>query len=239
MKGTEAAVAHLRKLGVDKACTTGASGSRDADKKRMREMNDVTFEVMRRHPDFALGLCFVNPGFTKDALDEMTRCIADGGMTGVKLYNQYFMGEPVQYPIIERCIDLGVPILMHAGHLTNPSGQTSQPRISSGEHFAEAAKRYPEAMLICGHIGGGGDWSWQLKGLRAAPSVYLDTSGGGIDRGMIEQCVRDLGAERLLFGTDMSHARGVGKILDAKITERQRDMIFGGNFQKILARRRR
>ena len=28
-----------------------------------------------------------------------------------------------------------------------------------------------------------------------------------IDAGMIERCVRDLGVERLLFGTDLNHER--------------------------------
>ena len=36
----------------------------------------------------------------------------------------------------------------------------------------------------------------------------------------------------------MNHARGVGKLLDAALTERQRQRIFGENVQKILARRR-
>jgi len=162
----------------------------------------------------------------------------DRGMIGVKLYYQYRMNEPVQFPIIERCIDLGVPILMHAAHLTAPEALARQPRVSGGEHFVEVARRYPEATLICAHIGGGGDWEWQLKALREVPNVYLDTSGSVIDQGMIERCVRDLGAGRLLFGTDMNHARGVGKLLDASITVRQRQRIFGENFQKVLGNRR-
>jgi len=93
-------------------------------------------------------------------------------------------------------------------------------------------------MLICAHIGGGGDWEWQVKTLREAPSVYLDTSGSVIDQGMIERAVRDLGAGRLLFATDMNLCRGVGKLLDARITAAQRRRIFGENFLKILARRR-
>lgn len=204
----------------------------------MRAANDYVLEASKRYPDFLLGQCFINPGYARDAQDEITRCIVDGGMIGVKLYNQYVINEPVQFPVIERCIELGVPILMHAGHPTDPEDIASQPRISSGERFVEVAKRYPEALLICGHIGGGGDWEWQIKALREAPSVYLDTSGSVIDAGMIERCVRDLGAERLLFATDTSEERGIGKLLDADITERQRAMIFGENFQKILARRR-
>ena len=68
--------------------------------------------------------------------------------------------------------------------------------------------------------------------------MFLDTSGSVIDQGMVERCVRDLGVQRLLFGTDMNLARGVGKLLDARMTERQRERIFGLNFSKLLRRRR-
>jgi uncharacterized protein len=234
----DAAVKNLRGLGVEKCCSSSLPGGSQPSPEQVGKSNDITLASMKRHPDFVLGLCYVNPGYAREAQDEITRCIVDGGMTGVKLYYQYVMNEPVQFPIIERCIEIGVPILMHAGHLSAPEEAAQQPRLTGGDHYVDVSKRYPEALLICGHIGGGGDWEWQIKALRDAPSVYLDTSGSVIDAGMIERCVRDLGAERLLFGTDMNHERGVGKILDADITERQRAMIFGGNFESILARRR-
>jgi len=234
----DAVVESLRKLGVDQSCCSCPIVSETAEPDAIREANDDILACMRRHPGVILGQCFVNPGFPRHAQDEITRCVADGGMAGVKLYFQYRIDEPVQFPVIERCIELGVPILMHAGHVTAPEELARQPRISSGEHFVAAARRYPEALLICAHVPGGGDWAWQIQTLREVPSVYADLSGSVIDRGMIERCVRDLGADRLLFGTDMNHARGVGKILDAEIPERARQKIFGGNLRRILARRR-
>ena len=231
-------VANARKLGIDKVCCSCPITGPRAEPDEIRKANDEILASMRQFPDAILGQCYVNPGYIRHAQDEITRCVVDGGMIGVKLYHQYGIHEPVQFPVIERCIELGVSILMHAGHPTAPECLERQPRISSGEHFVEAARHYPEAMLICGHLGGGGDWEWQIKALREAPSVYTDTSGSVIDAGMIERAVRDLGPDRLLFATDMNHARGVGKILDADITERQRQKIFGENFQKILDRRR-
>ena len=71
----------------------------------------------------------------------------------------------------------------------------------------------------------------------APPSIYLDTSGSVMDAGMIERCVRDFGDDRLLFATDMTMEGGVGKILDAELTDEQRERIFWRNFQGILDRR--
>ena len=118
---------------------------------------------MRAVPRELFGYCFVIPDDRAGCLDEIDRCVADRGMIGVKLYHQCLMNHPLQFPIIERCIDLGVPILMHAAHMTDPASCSRRPRLSGGEHFADAARRYPEAMLICAHIGGGGDWEWQIK----------------------------------------------------------------------------
>ena len=49
--------------------------------------------------------------------------------------------------------------------------------------------------------------------------------------------VRELGAERILFGTDMTMEGGVGKVMGAKITEAQREEIFWKNMAAILERR--
>ena len=171
------------------------------------------------------------------ALDEIRRCVEQFGFIGVKLYNEYVCNEPVLYPLVELAIELRVPILEHAGHGHRPIPQ--QPRISDGGHLADLGKRYPEAMLICAHIGGGGDWEWTVKALRHAKSVYLDTSGSVIDEGTVEFAVRMLGAGRVLFACDMSWTAGIGHIRGAELSEEDHRKILGGNMQRILDRRQR
>jgi hypothetical protein len=158
------------------------------------------------------------------------------GFIGVKLYNDYKATEPVVWPLVEQVIELGVPILHHAGHTTWLDN--AQPRISDGGTFAELAKRYPEAMIICAHICGGGDWEWTIKALRNASSVFLDTSGSVPDEGTVDMAVRILGVDRVLFGCDMSMTPSVGRIRSAELSDTDRTKILGGNMQRILARRR-
>ena len=235
----ERVVADARRMGIDKVCCSCPVTTKLAGARNVRATNDEILAAMRAYPGVILGQCFINPGFTRLAQDEITRCVVDGGMVGLKFYLQYRMDDPVFHPVIERSIELGVPMLMHAGHVTDETTRTSQPRLSGAEHFIAPARLYPQAVFIVGHIGGGGDWQWQIKAMRQAPkNVYMDTGGSVIDDGMIESAVRELGAGRLLFATDMSTERGVGKILDADITPRQREMIWSGNFRKILAMRK-
>ncbi len=237
--GYHRVVADARRLGVDKVCCSHPVLTETADPKQVRAANDDIMAAMRAYPDVIMGYCYIDPGYIRFAQDEITRCVVDGGMIGLKLYYQYRMNDPVFYPVIERCAELGVPMLMHAGHYVDLAALARQPLVSRADHFIAPAKLYPEAIFIIAHIGGGGDWEWQVKAMRQAPkNVYMDTSGSVIDAGMIEKAVRDLGAERLLFATDMSTERGIGKILDADITQRQKDMIWSENFQRILDMRK-
>ncbi|MGI6543080.1 MAG: amidohydrolase family protein [Limnochordia bacterium] len=197
--------------------------------------NDAILWAMEAFPDAIRGLCFVIPGYFKAALAEVKRCL-DAGMIGVKLYHQYKIQDPAVWPVIELCIEYQVPILMHAGYLTDPATLARQPRISHGADFAAISARYPEALLINAHIGGGGDWEWTIRALRdASPQVYVDVAGSNLDDGQVEYAVEQLGVERVLFATDGTMAGCVGKVLEADLTEEQKQAIFYGNAAKLLA----
>jgi uncharacterized protein len=155
----------------------------------------------------------------------------------VKLYNQFKYTDPVVFPVAEKCIDRRIPFLGHSAYLTDPRTQAAQPRTSNALDFCALSTRYPELMLILGHVTGGGDWQWAIKGLRECPNVYLDTGGSVQEDDAIGSCVRALGHKRVLFATDLTMEGGVGKILSADLTPQQREDVFWRNFQRILDRR--
>jgi len=220
------------KLGIDQLCASILTPRRPASAEGFRECNQWLAEATKRFPGRVLGYCYVNPGHQREALDEIRRCVLDRGFMGVKLYNEYTCTEPVVFPIVELSIELRVPILQHAGH--SHYFVSDQPRISDGGHLAELAARYPEARLICAHVGGGGDWEWTIKALRRAKNVYLDTSGSVIDDGMVDMAARVLGVDRLLFGCDMSMTAGVGKIRACELSPADKQKVWGLNMQQLL-----
>src|SRR5687767_8179212 len=147
--------------------------------------------------------------------------------------------DPIMFPLIERTIEFSVPIRSNAGKRVRPVDIAQQPLCANAADFVDVGRRFPEAMIIHGHIAGGGDWQWTLKVLRdAPPSTYLDTSGSVMDAGLLERCVRDFSVNRLLFATDMTMEGNVARVRDADINEAQRDKIFSRNFEAILALRR-
>ena len=146
------------------------------------------------------------------------------------------MDDPIQNPIIEKCIDLDVPILMHAMRNMDRNSILMHPLTSTGVHIANAAKRYPEAVFQLGHFTIT-DWEYQLKAIAPYENIYTDMSGSAYDRPQMEQAVQMLGANRILFGTDESIVSSVGKILGARISEEDKKTILaGGAFAKYMER---
>ncbi len=224
------------KLGIDQLCCSTLTPRRPATADGFRECNRWTADGMRRFPGRVLGYCYVNPGYGREALEEVRRCVEDRGFIGIKLYNEYTCTEPVVFPIVELATELGVPILQHAAH--SHYFVEDQPRLSDGGHLAELAHRYPEAMLICAHISGGGDWEWTIKALRHATNVLLDTSGSVTDEGTVELAAAVVGVDRILFGCVSSMTAGVGKIRGANLSAQEKQKILGGNMMRLLRRRK-
>jgi len=193
------------------------------------------YEATQRYPGRVYGQAFVNPGYCEEMKAELERCVKELGFVGVKLYHQYFMDDPAQFALVEKCIELDVPILMHCAHVMDPDTKLRQPRVSSGVHMANIARRYPEATFIMGHIGGGGDWQWAIKAIADCPNVFADVGGSVYDRPLIEESVRYLGADRLLFATDGAWSSGISKVLGADISEEDKKTIFSGRaFNKFI-----
>ncbi|MDH4238068.1 MAG: amidohydrolase family protein [Phycisphaerae bacterium] len=222
------------KLGIDQLCCSILTPRRPATAEGFQECNRWTADGIRRFPDRVLGYCYVNPGYGREALEEIRRCVVDRGFIGIKLYNEYTCTEPVVFPIVELAIELGVPILQHASH--SHYFVDDQPRMSDGGHLAELSRRYPKAMLICAHISGGGDWEWTIKVLRHAPNVLLDTSGSVTDEGTVEMAAAVVGVDRLVFGCDSSMTAGVGKIRGANLSAQDKQKILSGNMTRLLRR---
>lgn len=201
-----------------------------------QKANVAVYEAMKRYPGKIYGMAYVHPGYIQEAIAEIDHCVQDLGMVGVKLYRDYFMDDPIQNPIIEKCIELDVPILMHAMRCMDSGNQLMHPLTSTGIHIANAAKRYPEAVFQLGHFTIT-DWEYELKAIAPYDNIYTDMSGTAYDSPQMEQAVQMLGAERILFATDESIVSSVGKILGANIsTDDKKTILEGKAFNRFLER---
>lgn len=224
-----------KRLGITRAACSIPGGKTIS---KIRDDNDTVMKAMKEFPNRILGQCYINPLFQKEALEEIDRCIDNGMVMLGELYDAVKINDPLYFPVIEKCINYKIPLMLHGvttlGNWRSGYLPANPPNSSVPEDFVEISQRYPEAMIICGHIGGGGNWEYVCRVLQDAPTVYLDTSGSVSDEGMIDMAVKYLGVDRLLFATDMNYETGVGKIMWADLTESDRNNIFFNNFNNLL-----
>jgi len=203
--------------------------------------NDLVILAVKRYPHRLAGQLTLHPAYLKESLEEIKRCTGEG-MTGMKLYNQFKINDPVVYPVIEQFIHYKMIIHVHGESQLGVGGYRMKydvdntPAISVPEDFMDIAKRYPEAMFQYAHIGGGGDWEYACKSFRGYPNIYVDTGGSNNDENMVDFAVENLGEDRVFFGCDSSFYQGVGKVLASGLTEIQKRKIFFDNYNNILKR---
>jgi predicted TIM-barrel fold metal-dependent hydrolase len=200
-----------------------------------RRANDDVIALMRRHPERVEGLCYVNPLLGEAALRELDRCVREHGMVGLKLWVAARCSDPRLDPLLERCAQYGIPALQH----TWLKSTGNLPGESTPMDLAALARRHPRATLIMAHSGG--DWEVGYRCARHLDNVYFDVSGGEANSGGIERAVDLVGADRVLFGSDLplrSMSSQLSKVLGARIPDDAKEKILYRNAAGILERAR-
>ena len=171
--------------------------------------NDEMLGIQARDPERVRCYVTVNPNDTAHALEEIARC-AERGAVGVKLAASRRADDSLIDPIAAAAERRHFPILHHIWqHRTREwPGQ----EISDGADLGRLALRHPSVSFILAHIGGGGDYDHTFAAVADISNVYLDLSGSGVDRGMLDNAVRAVGARRILWGSDITMETGLAKL---------------------------
>jgi len=151
----------------------------------------------------------VNPNHTEHALREIDRGVTRGAV-GVKLSASRRADDALNDPIAAEAGRRGMPVLHHIWqHRQRDWGMQE---ASDAIELVRLAERHPGTSFILAHIGGGGDWAHTINVIRDVPNVYPDTSGSGVDRGMLDAYLVTIGAQRLLWAADLTLCTGLAKL---------------------------
>lgn len=220
------------RMGIRKLCVSmGMDWSYDPTPEKLRQDNDAVLAVIKHWPDRIFGLTYVNPKNSQASLDEIDRCIHRGPMVGIKLWVAIKCSDPCLDPILQKAAELQVPVYQHTWFKITGN----LPGESTPEDLALLAKRHPTVSIICGHSGG--DWELGIRTVRPYQNVSVDLSGGDPAFGVTEMAVQELGAERVLFGSDAggrSFASQLAKVMGAQIPDSVKERILCGNLKNIL-----
>jgi predicted TIM-barrel fold metal-dependent hydrolase len=220
------------RMGIARLCVfMGMTWNYDPTPEFMRQSNDEMLRAIKRFPDRLFGFVYLNPKHTQASLDELNRCVRDGPMVGVKLWCALHCNDPKLDPIIASAAELKAVVTQHCwikitGNL---------PGESTPMDLAELAARHPRATLICAHTGG--DWERGIRAIKPHPNIYADINGGDPTAGFTEMAVRELGAERVLYGSDAggrSFASQLAKVYGAAIPDAAKRLILAGNLKRLL-----
>jgi uncharacterized protein len=227
-------IQHMDRLGIERLMLSQGYADRDSDPtpQEVREENDRVMRAVHHFPDRAYGWVFFSPDDVDFCLKEFDRCVRDGPMIGVgELEDDIRWNAPALDPIVQRAAALRVPLLLHTWIISsgNPPGE------STPYDLVELARRHPEAQIICGHTGG--NWELGIRAIRGTKNVYAGIAGSDPTSGFVEMAVRELGPERVIYGSDAggrSFASQLAKVIGAEIPDSAKELILGGNLRRIL-----
>ena len=171
--------------------------------------NDAMYEIARQESRRVRAFVHVNPNHTAHALDEIARGVASGAI-GVKLSASRRADDALLDPIAAEAGRRGLPVLHHIWqHRQRDWGMQE---ASDAAELARLASRHPGTTFILAHIGGGGDWAHTIEIIRDVPNIFPDTSGSGVDRGMLDAYLAAIGPQRLLWAADLTLCTGLAKL---------------------------
>jgi hypothetical protein len=172
----------------------------------------------------------------KTVLSELDR-IKEIGLRGIKLhpdYQQFFIDDENVYPVYEKCAELGLPILFHAGFdPVSPDVTHATP-----EREARVLDAFPKLTVILAHMGGEYLWDDAEK-LICGRDCYIDTAycAANMDSVQMERMIKKHGVNRVLFGSDFPWKAPVDirdKINSLNLCELERSAIFYKNALRLL-----
>lgn len=224
----EGMLASMDRIGIETTCLS----SFQALGGDYRRGNEAVADAVRRYPGRFAGYAVINPNYPDDIEREISRCLDDLGLFAVKLHPTYH-GTPPDDPAYHRVYTMmqvrrGV-ILSHT--FGDPG---TLERLAAG---------YPDITFIEAHTAA--TYTPRMAEsyavvMAARSNIYLDMCLSRVYYGDLERWVDAVGADRLLFGTDVpfnDNAHQIGRVTHAAISEADKRAILAGNMVRTMGER--
>lgn len=188
--------------------------------------------VLQKYPTRFLGYVTVNPNPPGQAVEELERWRTFHRPPLIKLHpglHKYPVYGEHYKPVWEWANQHGAVVLVH----TWDSDPNCGPLL-----FPPIAVSHPHARILLGHAGV--TWRGYLQAAgaaQAAPNLFLDLAGSQHHRLILELCARRIGAERILFGSDMPFLEAsmtLAHVLTASLSDAEKEQILRTNFLSLV-----
>jgi len=194
--------------------------------------NNMMLEALDSFPGRLYGACSVNGNYPELSLTELERLFKRPEVVMIKVH-PYETKCKIDDPRMERIYDFASArrlfVLVHTWLDNDPYGNQDM--------FASVVKAYPQINWIMGHSGGPYGSVHAVEIAKKVPNVFLDTTLSMCPVQQIEYFVKEIGSERIIFGTDNPYLNPkiqVGRIALANITQQDRINIFSANAKRYI-----
>lgn len=191
--------------------------------------NDRLVEACRAHPGRLVGYVAVNPNQPGQIRSELERCLDADCVRGIKLHpahHQYPVDGPAYRTMLALAHERRCFVLSHSW--------------GSSALLAELSDQFCDAIFVVAHtpwLVARGQQGWLSLAVHRE-NVYLDTATSWTLHGLLEMIVGEVGAGKVLFGSDMpffSVGVQIGTIVFARISEQEKRLILGLNMRRLIA----
>jgi predicted TIM-barrel fold metal-dependent hydrolase len=225
----------------------------DEPKLSIEKINRVFADAMEKYPQRLIAFAGIDPRRSK-AAEMVERFLKEWGMKGIKLHSAagFYPNDKACYPIYEKALEYGVPVLLHTGEVLKPLYfKYCQPI-----YVQEVAMDFPDLPIILAHTGG----CWYSEAVAIcnnSTNVYLDLSLWQRRLlhplefyGALRTLLDSVSWQRVLFGSDYPYlkllvnqekwVKAFTEIPDSvkeqgiEFKEEEIAGIIGGNAAKIL-----
>lgn len=222
-------VAYLDRCGVRRGVISSSWSNKAQTPDDYRQGNREVAKYVDRYKGRFRGSCVITPFRIDEALGEIEHCHQQYGFVWLGEFCNYMTGYRYDTPEWAEVMKLAARLnLVTQIHTTTREMQY-------------LAENFPDTTIVFPHLGGSREDIFARISLVAEhKNTHIDLSGSGIERvGILERAVKEIGAERVLYGSDFTinePSAVIVRVKNAFLTAEDREKILFRNVQRLLSR---
>jgi len=199
--------------------------------------NEFVYDFCKNCKKF-IPFASVNPATTKKPEKLLEKYVVEMDFKGLKLYPSYqhfFPNQKENYPLYEKAIELGIPIMFHTGSSVY---KNSKLKYSDPLHLDDVAADFPKLKIIMAHSGRG---FWYDKAFflsRIHKNLYMEISGLPPQNLLKYFPELEKNSDKVIFGSDWpgikSIKENISSLYSLPLKPKTIEKILYKNAAKIL-----